>query len=288
MPYAQVLTTAVTPGTNGGTFGDNMAAATGDSLAVANFATGGARILEAWCINNLHAGEIEFIYTRPEATHDQQHGWRTSIMAAAFNVVGHVGNVNALSGLQTLNVFKSDSPTISVTSTANDVTVLQYVTEYDDLPGASAAFITPSQVNQMHKSRVGIRCAAVCNTSTGGQYGASRAINADDDRLHANTWYAIEGINMTLPCVGLSMLGPDWGGQRIGLPAGSIQIESSSWFLDQSLKWGKAMVPVFNSNNKGNTLLQAVDTATSTSPLFDLQLVELNAPNNWSPVGGGV
>ena len=70
-------------------------------------------------------------------------------------------------------------------------------------------------------------------------------------------------------------------------PRASIQIESSSWFLDQSIKWGKAMIPVFNSNNKGNVLVQAVDTATSTSALFDFQLVELNAPNDWSPMGGG-
>lgn len=286
MPYAQVLTGAFTPGTNGGTFADNMAACTGDSLSVANFATGSARMLEAWAINNLHAGEIEVIYTRPEATHDQSHGWRSSIMSAAFNVVGHVGNVNLLSGLETLNLFKSDTATISVTSTANDVTAMNYVIEYDDLPGASAAFIGPSDVTAMHKSRVGIRVAAVANTSTGGQWGATRAFNADDDRLHANTWYAIEGVNMTLPVVGVSLIGPDWGGQRIGLPAGSIQIQSSSWFLDQSIKWGKKMIPVFNSNNKGNVLVQSMDTATSTSALFDFQLVELNAPNNWSPVGG--
>jgi hypothetical protein len=287
MPYAQVLSSAFSACPNGGTFGDNLAAATGDSLAVANFATGGARVLEAWAIDNLHAGEIEVIYTRPEATHDQSHGWRSSVMAAAFNVVGHVGEVNLLSGLETLTLFKSDSPTISVTSTANDVFVYQWVTEYDDLPGASAAFIGPADVQAMHKSRVGIRVAAVANTSTAGQWGATRAFNADDDRLHANTWYAIEGVNMTLPVVGVSLIGPDWGGQRIGLPAGSIQIQSSSWFLDQSVKWGKKMIPVFNSNNKGNVLVQSCDTTTSTSALFDFQLVELNAPANWSPVGGG-
>ena len=270
----------------GGTFADNLAINTGDAAAVANFASGGARILEAWGIDSAHAAEFEVIYTRPEATHDQNHGWRSSIMAASFNVVGHVGEVNLLSGQQTLNLFKSDTPTISATSTASDVLVYSQIEEYDDLPGASASFITPSQAVQMHKSRVGIRVAAVASTTTAGAYGASRAFNADDDRLHANTWYAIEGVNMTLPVVSVSLIGPDWGGQRIGLPAGSVQIESSSWFLDQSIKWGKAMIPVFNSNNKANVLVQSVDTATSTSALFDFQLVELNAPSNWSPVGG--
>src|SRR5262249_2356662 len=151
----------------------------------------------------------------------------------------------------------------------------------------SACFVSPELVQQHHKSRVGIRVAAVANASTAGQYGAQRAVNADDDRLHANTWYAIEGINVETPVVTGSLIGPDVGGQRIGLPAGSIQIESSSWFLDQSYKWGKPLVPVFNSNNKANTLVQVVDAATSTSPLIDFQLVELDFPSTWSPQGGG-
>lgn len=286
MPYAQVLKTWSVASATGGTFADTLAINTGDAAAVANFGQGGARVLEAWGIDNLHAAEFQVIYTRPEATHDQSHGWRSSIQAAAFNVVGHVGEVNMLAGKQTLNLFKSDSPTIQATSTASDVLVYSQVEEYDDLPGAAASFITPSQAMQYHKSRLGIRVAAVANTSTAGLYGTSRAFSADDDRLHANTWYAIEGVNMTLPVVSVSLIGPDWGGQRIGCPAGSIQIASSSWFLDQSDKWGKAMIPVFNSNNKGNVLVQSVDTSTSTSALFDFQLVELNVPSNWQPVGG--
>ena len=286
MPYAQVLKTWSVASATGGTFADTLAINSGDSAAVANFASGGARVLEAWGIDSAHAAEFQVIYTRPESTHDQSHGWRSSIMAAAFNTVGHVGQVNLLAGLQKLELFKSDTPTIQATSTASDVLVYSQVEEYDDLPGASAAFIGPDQLSAMHKSKVGIRVAAVANTSTAGLYGATRAFNADDDRLHANTWYAILGVNMTLPVVSVSLTGPDWGGQRIGCPAGSIQIESSSWFLDQSVKWGKKMIPVFNSNNKGNILVQSVDTATSTSALFDFQLVELNAPNNWSPQGG--
>jgi len=288
MPYAQVLNTASVASATGGTFADVLTINTGDSFSVANFVNGGARMLEAWGIDSAHIAEYEWIYTRPEATHDQSHGWRTSIMAAAFNVVGHVGSVNLLGGKMDLNLFKSDTLTITATSTASDVLVASWITEYDDLPGASAAFISPSVAESMHKSRLGIRVAAIANTSTAGLYGASRAFNADDDRLHANTWYAIEGFTSETPVVTISLIGPDWGGQRIGMPAGSINIESSSWFLDQSLKWGKPMIPVFNSNNKGNVLVQTVDTATSTSALISFQLRELNAPNDWNPSGGVV
>lgn len=286
MGYAQVLTTAFSATPNGGTFADTLAAGTGDSTAVANFATGGARWLEAWGIDSAHVAEVAVIYSRPEATHDQQHGWRSSLQAAAFNAVGHVGEVDLLSGGMTLNVFKSDVPQLQISATQNDIVVLSWVTEYDDLPGAAACFVTPALVASHHKSRVGIRVSAVAS-GTAGQYGTQRAFNADDDRLHANTWYAIEGLNVQTPVHAVTLLGPDFGGQRIGLPAGSIQIESSSWFLDQSDKWGKALVPVFNSNNKANTLVQVVDSAASTSPQIDFQLVELDYPSSWNPAVGG-
>jgi hypothetical protein len=274
MPYAQVLNTASVASTSGGTFADTLVANTNDSLAVANFNTGGARWLEAWGIDSLHVAELEAFYTRPEATHDQQHGIRFNIQAAAFNTVGHVGEVSLLGGKDVVNVFKSDTLSLIATTTASDCIAFSWLTEYDDLPGASAMFTTPAQVAALHKSRVGIACNAVAS-GTAGAYGTSRAINADDDRLHANTWYAILGVNVQTDVLTVSMLGPDWGGQRIGLPAGAIEIKSSSFFLDQSDKWNKPLIPCFNSNNKGNTLVQVCDSAASTNPKIDIQMVEL-------------
>ena len=288
MPYAQVLTTASVASATGGTFADTLVANTGDSVAVANFggqSDQGARIIESWGIDSAHVAEGAMIYTRPEATHDQQHGWRFSVQAAAFNATGHVAAVDLLQGKQVLNLFRSDTPQLLWSSTASDCLVQSWVTEYDDLPGASAAFISPADVISLHKSKVGIRVSAVAS-GTAGAYGAQRAFNADDDRLHANTWYAIEGINVQLPVTTVSLIGPDWGGQRIGLPAGSIFINSSSWFMDQSYKWGRAYVPVFNSNNKSSVLVQVADSATSTSPQIDFQLIELTLPSSWTPPAG--
>jgi hypothetical protein len=157
-----------------------------------------------------------------------------------------------------------------------------WITEYDDLPGAQGNFVRPDFVTQHHKSRVGIRNSAQANTGTAGQYGTTRAFNADDNRLHANTWYAIEGINVQTFVHTVSLIGPDWGGQRIGAPAGSVQIESSSFWLDQSMKWNKPLVPVFNSNNAGNVLVAVQDSVTSTTPQIDFQLVELDLPSTWN------
>lgn len=299
MGYAHVWTTAFNASTSGGTFADNLTANTGDSLAVANFGTAtlqngmGARIVDAFAIDSAHTGELEVYYTRPLSTHDQQHGWRSQIMAAAFNTVGHVKAVRILQGPDQVELFRSDTPTVSVTSTASDVVVYGYTTEYADLPGAQAAFVTPSFVYANWKSRLGIYVNAESSTATAGAYGATRAINADDDRLHANTWYAILGLTAGAPFFAVTMTGPDWGGQRIGIPAGSIEIISEQYFVDAALAWNVGgqqtpTVPIFNSNNKANILLQVVDASTSLSPGIDLTLVELTLPSTWTPAQGGI
>jgi hypothetical protein len=290
VPYAQIWTTTSVASSAGGTFADSGVANQGDSTAVANFGNAlgpngsGARILEAFAIDNAHVAELAVIYSRPESTHDQFHGWRSSIAATAFNATGNVKSVSLLGGAMTLNLFRSDVPQVLWTSTATDCLIYAYLTEYDDFPGGAASFVTPSVVDAGFKSRVGIRSSAVTSTTTAGAYGAQRAFNADDPRLHANTWYAIEGINVQSPCFAITMLGPDWAGQRIGVPAGAINIEASSWFRDQSVKWNKPMIPVFNSNNAGNVLVQAIDASTSLTPQADIQLVELNYPSTWNPL----
>ena len=273
MPYAQVLTTAFKANAAGGTFADSLAANSGDSLSVANFNTGGARVLEAWGIDSDSVAEFQWIYTRPEATHDQSHGFRFEVPSVALVGAATDAAFNVLQGMDVINLFKSDTAAITVTSTAADDLLLSWVTEYDDLPGASAIFVNPGQVAALHKSKVGIFVGPTAGAV--GTYGTSRAFNADDDRLHANTWYAILGWTVQTQVTTIALTGPDWGGQRIGGPAGALYLNSNSWFMDQSMKWNKPLIPCFNSNNKGNILVAVADGEASTQPKIDFNLVEL-------------
>jgi hypothetical protein len=276
MPYAQILTTASKKDLTGGAFADTLSANAGDSLAVANFNTGGARVLEAWAIDASNVLEVAWVYTRPEATHDQQRGFRFMVPATTFGGVGTRGALNVLPGGAVINLFKSDTATFTVSGTANDDVAVSYVIEYDDLPGASAVFINPGQLQALHKSTLGIRVDAVAS-ATEGAYGATRAFNTDDDRLHANTWYAILGWSVQIPVTTVSLVGPDWGGQRIGGPAGVLNEASNTWFIDQSIKWNKPLIPCLNSNNKGNVLVSVADGTASTSPKIDFLLYELSS-----------
>lgn len=276
MPYALILTSASKAALTGGTFADSLTANASDSLSVINYDSGGARITEAWGIDSDSVAELEWIYTRPESTHDQQHGIRFNIPALTPGGAGTVAAHNLLPGYSTIPVYKSDSATLTVSGTAADDFLMSYLTEYDDVGGVNAQFASWDQVKGLRKSDVGIACNAVAS-ATAGAYGATRAINADDDRFHGDTYYAILGWTVQTQVTTISLIGPPWGGQRIGGPAGVYGLDHPYFFVDMSQKYGKPLVPFFSSNDKGNILVAVADAEASTSPKIDFHLMELTS-----------
>src|SRR5438309_1943383 len=110
MGHAIVLNTASKANTTGGTFADTLAANAGDSLAVANYggdpSLSGARILEAWAIDSDSVAELQLIYTRPQATHDQSHGLRFEIQALVPGGAATVAAQELLPGRLTVDLYK--------------------------------------------------------------------------------------------------------------------------------------------------------------------------------------
>jgi hypothetical protein len=291
--YAVVLNTASNPSATGGTFADTVTSNTGggasDSLSVANYVAqseevAAARIIEMWGIDDAHKAEISWRYTRPTSTHDQEFGFRANIPAAALGGAGTNAAFNFLDGFGTIPLFKSDTPVVEITDTADDVLVVSWLTEYDNLPGASGIFVSPQYVMANRKSTLGTFVNPEAS-ATLGAYGTSVALNSSDDRYHASTWYAILGWTVQVQCTTLALVGPDWGGQRIGGPVGALSLNSSTFFWDLSLKWGSSLIPVFNSQNKQNTFVVACDAESDTVPKVDLLMYELTTPNNTIPAG---
>jgi len=274
MGRALVLTTASKANTTGGTFADTLTANTNDALAVANFNDGEANLLEMWGNDSTSTMEVQMIYTRPQSTHDQSHGLRVQNASLLAGQAAKVGAQEYLPGKVGFQLYKSDTAVVQVTSTAADNVAVSWNILYDDLPGAAGVFISPGQAQSLQNSIVGINVAAV-TSATRGAYGASRAFNADDPRLHANTWYAVVGYTLASPIMTVSLVGPDWGGQRIGGPGDPLTFRTGSWFMDQSDKWQKPLIPCFNSNNVGNVLVALADVAASATPQLDFILYEL-------------
>jgi hypothetical protein len=274
MGRALVLTTASKANTTGGTFADTLIANTNDALAVANFNDGEANLLEMWGNDSTSTMEVQMIYTRPQSTHDQSHGLRVQNASLLAGQAAKVGAQEYLPGKVGFQLYKSDTAVVQVTSTAADNVAVSWNILYDDLPGAAGVFISPSQAAQLQTSIVGINVAAV-TSATRGAYGASRAFNTDDARLHANTWYCIVGYTLASPIMTVSLIGPDWGGQRIGGPGDPLTFRTGSWFMDQSDKWQRPLIPCFNSNNVGNVNVALADVAASSTPGLDFILYEL-------------
>ncbi len=279
MGRALVCTSVSKANTTGGTFADTLTANGTDSTTVNYFSDGQAKIVDMWGIDSDSVAELEVISTKPESTHDQSHGIRFSIPALVPGGAASVAGHNLLGGYGTVRVFPSDTLTFTVTSTAADDVLVSYNTLYDDLPGVSSptSFATPSQIEGLRKSTVGIRVSAVAS-GTPGAYGTARAFNADDDRLHGLTWYAIVGWTVQTQVTTVTLTGPDWGGQRIGGPAGVLTLDQSAWFYDQSVKLNGAFVPCFNSSNKANIFVTVADGEASTPPQIDYLLYELTGP----------
>lgn len=285
MPHAVILNTASKANTTGGTFADSLTANSGDSLSVGNYNNGGARVIQAWAIDSDSVAELAWYYTRPESTLDQTYGLRTEVAAVTPGGAGLVAAQTIISDGYEIDVFRSDTATMKVTTTAADDFVCSWLTEYDDLPGVSAQFASWDMVQNYKLASVAYNCNAVAS-GTPGLYGSARLFNADDTRWAANTYYAILGFSVQTQVTTIAMVGYDWGSQKLGTSAGALDLDTRMAFVKLSIARKKPLIPILNSNNVGNTNLYVVDGEASTSPKIDILCYQLNS--NFTPSALGV
>jgi hypothetical protein len=254
----------------GGAF-EALAAGTGDSLAVPNFAPGSrGMLLEMWGGISAHAGEFDL---RSPSFHDPTRGIR---VAYTFNptLSGADGDPQLLLPPRvTQPLYPSDVLLADVNATAADNAELDLLAYYDNLPGAEQRLMTWPEVEAQARNMVGIRCSVVAGAA--GDYGTARAVNADDDRFIANTDYALIGVESQLPCALLTITAPETSGRKIGLPLHWNELISSDFFVWLSQKYNIPAIPVFNSNNKGNIMLQAADPGGAIATAATLIFAEL-------------
>ncbi len=273
MPHAVVLNTASKANTTGGTFADTLTANSLDSLAVPFF-NGNARILKMWGIDSDSVMELALTDGRVDSIHDPQYGIRFNIASLIPGGAAVVGSHAMLRPPSDIRVFPGDALTMTVTTTAADDVVVSWLTEYDDLPGTQGTFASWEQVKAMKATDIGIRCAPVAS-GTPGLYGTARALNADDTRLTGGKYYAILGFTVQTVCTTISFKGASWGNNRIGLPAGSLDTDTTNGFVDLSQQLGKPLIPVLNGYDAANYFLEAADGEASTSPKVDIRMYEL-------------
>ncbi len=259
-------------GIAGGAF-ETLAAASGDSLSVRWFEQGTkVSLLEAWGADNVTKCDFSI---RSPLMHDNVRGLRFAFM---FNPTqsGADGNPNLFLPpyyKQPLN--PTDTLIVEVNGTAaDDVTfVMMLLYETPTLPGGR--FIGVPELAARTVNLLGIRVSPAPPAATS-TWGALEAINADDDRMKANTDYALLGLTTDLPFTALKIVGPDTANLGIPIPGYRDQEKSAGWFYDMSRRFAMPLIPVINSNNKGVTNVAAADVGGGTAPLISLLFAELS------------
>ena len=271
MPQALQLLTFSKVAITGGAF-EAVSPVSGDSATFFNVPQDtGAYVSEIWAVDNLHACEIAVTATR---WHDQQYGIRGQVTSGAATApVNRSQCINPIGFDQP--IFPSDVLTVQVNGTASDDVIITLLVYYPNLPGIKARLATASYVKQHTKNLVGLNC----NLTPGdGVAGTAVALNASDNRLHANTDYALVGFTSTLAFGSLVVQGVDTGNMKVGGPVLGDPSHDAELFADYSRAYGDAaLIPIINSNNAGNTNLTGIGTDVGAVGL-DANLIELDGP----------
>ena len=147
---------------------------------------------------------------------------------------------------------------------------------YDDIQGIDAALATEAEITGRIKNILTVR-VTVAGAATLGDWSAGTAINATDDKLHADEQYAVLGLQPTNQVGAVAISGADTGNLKIGMPgdAAALAFDSRYYFLLQSRQSGIPFIPIIKANNKGTTLLFQCDNAAGASNDVFVVLAEL-------------
>jgi hypothetical protein len=241
---------------------------TGNSNQVRNAALNSdIRLLNMWQRNNA-AGISRW---RSPKFHDNVQGIRNRVVANDVSPLLVPGTNQKLVAQDQITIELSGS------AVGGEIETTHGLIYYADLPGAEGRFIDPAelmrrQVNYL-TNEVSITAGAT------GDYTGQVAINANFDLLKANTDYALVGYTVNVLCSAVRVLGPDFGNLGVGGPGliGQRWL-TERWFYHHSQQLAMPLIPVFNSANKGGTLVDVVQNQAAAAVVVTLSLFELAAP----------
>lgn len=255
----------------GGAF-ETLSVASGDSLSLRWFGEGTrVTLLEAFGGNNAHLCEFQ---VRSPLMHDNVHGIRFKYM---FNPTesGADGNPQCfLAPYWRQPLVPTDTLIVEVNGTAADDVTFAMTLLYDAPQYTGGRFITAEEAEARLVNLVGISTSPVPAAATS-TYGTAEAINTDDNRLKANTDYALLGATSDLPCTAVKVFGPDTGNLACTFPCSWDEKISAGWFYEMSKRFNLPLIPVINSNNASVTQIAAADVGGGTAPTVALQLAQL-------------
>lgn len=257
-----------------------LAACTGDSLSILNYADGSnAYVEEIYSGNSAHKMEVAVYSPR---FGDNTYGLR---MQHQFNptMSGADGEPQLILAQPVdIPVYATDTLNVQVNGTASDNADVVLQVYYENMPGAASRLATWEQIQGliMRPGDANSRTLAVEVTvtpGTTGNYGTSVALNANDDRLQADFDYALLGYTVDQPALSFFIRGPDTANYRIPMPGHWNSRLTASWFIDQDLLRSTPHIPVISSNNKATTFLDGLASTNPGATKVSLLMAQLSS-----------
>lgn len=246
----------------------------GQSGTVRSYVDGSAAYIEeVWGAGLAHAFQLSIKSPRMA---DQTKG--ILLAGSSLNAAASADIFNPqslLPGFLTQRVYSTDILTVTANGTASDTFVGVMNLRYQNLGGIDARLATWEQVNPNIRNLVGILVQPTAS-STKGLYGTAVALNSVDDRLWADTDYALLGFQSSVPLTSIGITGVDTGNLTIGSPGFWNQRDGADYFVQASKTFGTAHIPVFNSNNKGGIFIKTADVAGATAANVTLVFAQLS------------
>jgi hypothetical protein len=180
-----------------------------------------------------------------------------------------------LQGRHVQRLYSTDVLSVTANGTAADVFNAAFNVRYDNLGGIAARLVTYEQIQPLIVNTLAILTAPV-PSGTAGAWGAGYVFNSGDNRLKADTDYAVLGYTCTRTVTAVSIVGTDTGNLYIGGPGGYSAAITGDFFIETGRKYGRPSIPVLNSNNAGSTTVQIADILTSGTPNVTWILAQLS------------
>jgi hypothetical protein len=250
---------------------DALAAVSGDSLTVADFADGSRAYVEELITGASNASTEFSLYSTRFG--DPIYGQRVQHM---FNptLSGDDGNPQlALPDELDIEMYQSDNLSAQAFGTATGNVNLTAQVYYENLPGSAQLLASWEQVKNNFTKSLAIEVTV--SPGATGQPGTAVAINANDNRWVTDASYAVLGLTTSVPLQCVRLYGPDTGYAKIPAPGHWNAKISAGYFVRQARLRGVPHIPVINSNNVGLTFLDAIHTSAAASTKVSLNVVQL-------------
>jgi len=251
---------ATQPNTSGA-----AAAFTGDSLTIKN-SKGAAKVISIWAFNQVEGfHQIAF-----PSGHDTTRGWRSIVEANSptFRLPNGLPMEVQPQELMTI--------TIAGSNTAGDVETGHMLVHYDDLPGVTQRLATWERVQAAVMKGAKQTTVQATITGTAAGYSGAELINAESDLLRANSDYALVGIETSTPVGAVTIVGPDTGNVKIGVPGDALNSQVTAGFFGLlSRALNMATIPIINSGNKNSTFIGVAANENAGATIVSLNLVLL-------------